>query len=159
MSEKQKLVKLPGGRMKPADYLVTRYAVRVPINHTLEDILNPHYFLNEAGNICRARDKGPVILTVISDDEALDVELLVTAAKRTEIITRVRQIFSNPEQPEKSEDNARFKAKFAPRTKWRILDGDKEAAKGMEKQDCHEWVDALNAGERQVSDIPADYAA
>lgn len=157
MTEKSTV--LQGGRVKLADYGMNRHLARIPVSHDLAMVESPGYFRNYADSFAGCIAKGAMRLEVLSDDYSLHAEYLVLQATRTDAkLRRIHLHCNNIVAPPETEAK-RFKMSWGARQKWRVLDGDAVAAKGMEKDDCVALVAALNSGTKAVEDIPKDYAA
>lgn len=161
---RDKIMTLQGGRVNITDFCLSRYTARIPVSHDIEDVEKPGYFRNYADTFAKCLIKGALRLEVLSDDYSVHAEYLVTQATKSDIKLRLLHLHHGEvDHTTRSEavsaDKERFRANWGARQKWRILDGDAIAAKGMEKDDCVALVDDLNAGVKDVTDIPVDYAA
>jgi hypothetical protein len=162
--------KLAGGLMNQSDYVMRRYAAKIPVSHTLEDIERPEYFLHHVDTLARARREGPVKLEVISDDCSIHAEYLVLEATRASV--RLRRIAVHHDEggateakrpkPKKGEDDLRrFKEMWGgPKNMWRILENEQVVAKNIaSKEAATEYTNRLNKGEMRIADIPEENAA
>ncbi|AXV15118.1 hypothetical protein CYG48_05035 [Neorhizobium sp. SOG26] len=89
-----KVPKLGGGdRFQPADFSIQRFAAKVPVGTTLEDVMNPEYFSNHLD-----RMKPGMEITVLSEDNTLDVRLRVLSITKTTATLRVLDDYSTAEE-------------------------------------------------------------
>lgn len=137
--------KLPGGRMRQADYEISRQAARVPPKTTLEDVLQPGYWQNY--NL----DVGTEV-TVFSENYDLDVRLRVLATDRLRTKMRVLDVYAAPDEeynPEEASTNVDgLEIKWGgPNGKYRvIMDGEVLESGIATKEEAQERLEALAAG-------------
>lgn len=164
--------KLAGGLMDQADFVMRRYAAKIPVSHTLEDIEHPEYFLHHVDTLALARRDGPVKLEVISDDCSIHAEYLVLEATRGSVRLRRMALYHDGggssetnakkvDRKDPDEDARRFQEKWGgPKAKWRILENGEIVAKEIKsKEAVIEYTNRLNKGEMRLADIPEENAA
>ena len=112
--------KLSGGRFEQADYVFHRYAARVPVGTTLEDVLHPDFFQNHLSNM-----RPGMRIEVLSDDNSLDCDLRVLTVTKTTAHCRLLRHFSSEavKQPDIQLDESEgIKVNFGgPHHKWRVM--------------------------------------
>lgn len=156
-----KIPKLGGGyRFQPADFTIQRFAAIVPAETTLEDVLHPEYFANHID-----RMKSGMEITVLSEDNSLDLLLRVLSVTKTTASVRVLADYSkadetNARKPaskaEKADEpNGNEGGKLSldalkvghggPHHKWRFIHGDKVVEHGFASE-----ADARAAAEAYV---------
>lgn len=157
------------GRMKESDFLVRRYTVMIPIDHTLKDVESPGYFNHHITQLAKIRAFGPVRLEVISDDCSTHAEYMVLEATKGGVRVRREAVYhdgSDPaEEPDErtvmeagAQDMDIYTMKFAGPAKHRIFEhGNLVAEKIQSKVAAQEMTDELNSGDLLVGDIPQEY--
>lgn len=139
------MLKLGGGRMKPADYEFPRQAARVPVGATLADVTHPGYWQNY--NL----DVGTEVL-VVSDDFSLDVRLRVLATDPLRTQMRVLAVYAAPDAEtfdgEVSQEVEGLMVKWGGRHgKWRVVqDGEVLEGPFNTKEEAEERMEELAAG-------------
>lgn len=116
----EKYTKLRGtDRFQAADFLIGRYAAKVPAGTTLQEVLHPLYFENHFD-----RMRAGMEIAVLSDDFSLDVRLRVLTLTKTSAKFRVLDIYAG-EQAEAPhvEDNEVKVTWGGPNHKHRVMHG------------------------------------
>jgi hypothetical protein len=90
------LQKLGGGgnRFNQSDYLIGRYAAKVPVGTSLDDVLHPEYWQNHLSSLRPGME-----INVLSDDLALDCDLRVLTVTKTTAKMRATRVYSNKGEP------------------------------------------------------------
>lgn len=89
-------------RFQPADFSIQRFAAKVPSDTTLEDVLHPEYFGNHLDKM-----KPGMEITVLSDDNKLDVRLRVLSVTKTTATIRVLDDYSQAEETNSKPEGAK----------------------------------------------------
>ena len=107
----EKTPKLGGrDRFQPADFSIQRFAAKVPAEITLKDVLHPEFFSNHLDKM-----KSGMEITVLSDDNKLDVRLRVLSVTSSTASLRVLDDYSQAEETNAKQDGAKAtKAAKAP---------------------------------------------
>jgi hypothetical protein len=133
---------LPLQNRKQAGSVFLNFYVKVPLGHTLADLLEPYYWGNHAKNL---RLYG--VLTCIAEDGSFDVDLRVIALSDTWAKMRIIREWVLPEgetvaDPSPARD--RFEVNFTSEGKWRVLskDNGKVLIKDLpNKSEAERWLD------------------
>ena len=80
-------------RFSLADHYLRRYVTNPVEGTTLNDVLEPNYFVNVLHQLIAGR----TLITVLSEDMKLYAELLVLDVTKTTATTRVVQVFWEPD--------------------------------------------------------------
>lgn len=92
-TEQQRVVKpVSISRFVLADHHVRRFVTNPVEGTTLDDVLQPNFFLNVLHNLIPGR----TLITVLSEDMSLYAELLVLDKTNTTATCRVTQVFWEP---------------------------------------------------------------
>jgi hypothetical protein len=114
-----KIQKLGGGgnRFNQSDYLIGRYAARVPVGTTLEDILHPEFWQNHLSSLRPGME-----INVLGDDLALDCDLRVLTVTKTTAKMRLLRMFDDAGTPKvRPAEISGVELKWAgPNHKWRF---------------------------------------
>lgn len=89
-------------RFQPADFSIQRFAAKVPPQTTLADILHPEFFGNHLDKM-----KPGMEITVLSDDNKLDVRLRVLSVTATTASLRVLDDYSEAEETNSKPESAK----------------------------------------------------
>lgn len=145
LTKTQKLV--GSDRFQQADFIIGRYAAKVPAGTTLEDVLHPQYFENHLD-----RMRSLMEITVVSDDASLDVRLRVLTVTKTTAKLRVLDVYSGnaDAEPAKIEQDAVTTAWAGPNHKWRVMHGKNIIETGFTTEE-----EAKAAAARYVASINA----
>lgn len=112
-----KPVKLSGGRFLASDFLIGRYAAKVPAGTTLEDVMHPEYFQNEL-NVLRQG----MVINVLSEDFELDCDLRVLTVTKTTAKVRLLRLHQPEAAVTSSADISEAVVSWGgPNHKWRFL--------------------------------------
>lgn len=160
--------RLPFTLLKESDYFVRRYTAMIPVTHTLKDVEDPEYFLNNIETLVAASRRGPVVVQVMSDDYSIHAEYLVLEATRGGTRLRLMTVYSDAEAPVEKQpqqpkqhlsDKPRFEEKHGGRAGgWRIFENGVVVAEGIKsRQAVVEYTGRLNRGEMKLPDIPEDF--
>ena len=108
----EKTPKLGGrDRFQPADFTIQRFAAKVPSETTLKDVLHPEYFSNHLDKM-----KPGMEITVLSDDNKLDVRLRVLSVTSSTATLRVLDDYSQADETNsKAEGGKASKQKQEPK--------------------------------------------
>ncbi len=157
----EKTPKLGGrDRFQPADFSIQRFAAKVPAEITLKDVLHPEFFGNHLDKM-----KSGMEITVLSDDNKLDVRLRVLSVTATTASLRVLDDYSEAEETNAKQDGEKgneggegageSEGKLSledlkvghggPHHKWRFSHGDKVIEHGFGSE-----ADARAAAEEYV---------
>jgi|SRR5690242_13291794 len=114
----QQVAKLKGeDRFNQSDYVIGRYAAKVPVGTTIEDVLHPEYFQNHL-----ARIRPGMEINVLSDDFALDCDLRVLTVTKTTAKTRPIRIYSDAKAPKAKAAPSEIEVGWGgPQHKWRFV--------------------------------------
>lgn len=113
-----KPVKLAGGRFLASDFIIGRYAAKVPAGTTLKDVMHPEYFQNELNVL-----KQGMVINILSEDFELDCDLRVLTVSKTTAKLRLLRLH----RPEKAIETKAADISDAvvswggPNHKWRFL--------------------------------------
>jgi len=125
-----KIPKLGGGdRFQPADFTIQRFAAKVPTGTSLDDVLHPEYFANHID-----RMKPGMEITVLSDDNKLDVRLRVLTVTKTTASLRILDDYSKATETNGPGKLTMDDVKInhgGPHHNWRFVHGDKVIEHGF----------------------------
>lgn len=128
------LQKLGGGgnRFNQSDYLIGRYAARVPVGTTLEDLLHPEYWQNHLSSL-----RPGMVVNVLSDDLALDCDLRVLTVTKTTAKVRMIRMFEEKAAPRvETSALSDIEIKWAgPNHKWRFAHAGEVIEHGFATED------------------------
>lgn len=112
-----KHVKLSGGRFLASDFIIGRYAAKVPAGTTLEDVMHPEYFQNEL-NVLRQG----MVINVLSEDFELDCDLRVLTVSKTTATVRLLRLHEGDAPSTDIADISEAAVTWGgPNHKWRFL--------------------------------------
>lgn len=121
-TEARKAPKLRGAdRFQAADFVIGRYAAKVPSGTTLEDVLHPQYFENHFDRMRTGME-----IVVLSDDFALDARLRVLSMTKTTASMRVLDVHAGGSADVKAPgigDDEIYVKYAGPNHKWRVMHG------------------------------------
>lgn len=140
----QNIQKLSGGRFNQSDYLIGRYAARVPSGTTMDDVLHPEYWQNHL-----AQMKPGMEINVLSDDFALDCDLRVLTVTKTTTKMRVLRHTGDVSVAAKPGDVSAIEVNWGgPQHKWRFIHAGEVIEKGFSSES--EAKEAANKYEEMI---------
>lgn len=120
-----------GSRFNQSDYLIGRYAARVPNGTSLEDVLHPEYWQNHLASLRPGME-----INVLSDDLALDCDLRVLTVTKTTAKVRVTRAFSEKNAPKVKVELTGIEVNWGgPQHKWRVIHAGEVVEKGFGTQE------------------------
>lgn len=128
----QPVSKLKGDdRFNQSDYVIGRYAAKVPTGTTLEEAMHPEYFQNHL-----ARIRPGMVINVLSDDFALDCDLRVLTVTKTTAKMRVMRNYSEATAPKVKAAPSDVEVGWAgPNHKWRFVHAGQVIEHGFATED------------------------
>jgi hypothetical protein len=106
-----------GNRFNQSDYLIGRYAARVPVGTTIEDILHPEFWQNHLSSLRPGME-----INVLGDDLVLDCDLRVLTVTKTTAKMRVIRSFDAASAPKVKSEVSGIEVKWAgPNHKFRFV--------------------------------------
>lgn len=128
------LQKLGGGgnRFNQSDYLIGRYAARVPVGTGIEDLMHPEYWQNHLSSL-----RPGMMINVLSDDLALDCDLRVLTVTKTTAKMRLVRFFEETSMPKVAPaEISGVEIKWAgPNHKWRFAHAGEVIEHGFATED------------------------
>lgn len=121
-----------GNRFNQSDYLIGRYAAKVPVGTSLEDVLHPEYWQNHLSSLRPGME-----INVLSDDLNLDCDLRVlTVTKTTARMRAIRVYSAKAEQKAASPKLSGIDVNWGgPNHKWRFVHAGEVIQHGFATED------------------------